>query len=117
MPYSCKLMGGKLVMINLQKTPADEACDLIIHERIDKIFEILMRKLEVPIPDFRRSYRLKVSNSQDRVQMNFTGVDANGACYTLFKALKVTGLSPAPETFPSKGKQVQPFSHLISAQK
>ena len=103
-------------MINLQKTPADEACDLVINERIDKVFAKVMEKLEIPIPDFRRSYRLKVSFSQDRKNMMFTGVDANGSCYTLFKALKVTGLSPSAETFPNKGKAIQPFSHGITKQ-
>ena len=114
MPYSCKLMGGKMVMINLQKTPADDDCDLVIHERIDKVFEKVMEKLEIPIPDFRRSYRLKVSYSQDRKNMMFTGVDTNGACYTLFKDLKVTGLSNSSENFPSKSKVIQPFSHSIT---
>ena len=52
-------------MINLQKTQVDEAASLVIHERMDKIINMLMQKLEIPIPDFRRSYRMKVFLSDD----------------------------------------------------
>ena len=68
---------------------------LVIHERMDKVMKLLMQKLEFPIPDFRRSYRMKVFLSGDKKQVKFTGIDANGACYTLFKSIRVTGLTPA----------------------
>ena len=117
MPLGTKLNGGRFVMINLQKTQIDMAADLVIHERVDKVIELLMAKLEMPIPDFRRSMRLKVSLSQDKRQVLFTGVDSNGACYTLFKSLRVTGLTPAAATFPARGQQVQPFTQAISNQR
>ena len=117
MPLGTKLTGGKFVMINLQKTQMDAAADLVIHERVDRVIELLMEKLEIPIPDFRRSYRLKVSLSQDKRQVLFTGVDSNGACYTLFKSLRVTGLTPAAASFPARGQAVQPFTQAISNQR
>ena len=102
-------------MINLQKTQVDEAASLVIHEKMDKVINLLMQKLEIPIPEFRRSYRMKVFLSDDKKQVKYTGVDANGACYTLFKNIKVTGVSNAVQTFPQRG-QVQPYSQNIQKQ-
>ena len=69
MPLGCLMNGGKFVMINLQKTQVDESAALIIHDKVDKVIQLLMKKLEIPIPDFRRSYRLKVFLSQDQNQV------------------------------------------------
>ena len=102
MPLGCKPNGGRLVVINLQKTPVDSDCDLIIHERVDKVVKLLMKKLELPIPDFRRSYRLKVSLDPAGKKAFLTGVDANGACYTLFKQLRVTGLQQSYADYPAR---------------
>ena len=95
MPLTCIPGGGRFVMINLQKTQVDRSAHLVIHERVDKVIKLLMKKLEIPIPEWRRSYRMKVFLSDDKKQVKFTGVDNNGACYTLFKSIKVTGISPA----------------------
>ena len=115
MPLGCIANGGRFVMINLQKTQVDAAAHLVIHERVDKVIRLLMQKLEIPIPEWRRSYRMKVFLSQDKKQVKFTGVDANGACYTLFKNIKVSGVSPAAAQFPQRG-QVQPYAHNIMKQ-
>jgi len=102
------------VLINLQKTEMDQSASLIIHERVDKVVELLMQKLEIPIPDFRRSYRLRISlNKKDKKKVLLTGVDSNGACYTLFRSLKVTGLGPAVAVFPCRGQNIQPFSQQV----
>lgn len=93
-------------MINLQKTQIDIAASLVIHEKVDKVVKLLMQKLEMPIPDFRRSYRLKVSLSQDQKQVLYTGVDVNGACYTIFKSLKVVGVAAGAASFPQRGQMV-----------
>ena len=105
MPLMTKMAGGKVVCINLQKTPIDEHCDLVIHERMDKVVELLMQKLEIPIPEFRRSYRLKLSLQNNDQKMLLTGVDANGDCYTLFKSLKITGLGASQVSLPKTRTQ------------
>ena len=92
-------------MINLQKTPVDNICDLIIHEKIDKVMKLLMEKLQMPIPEYRRSYRLKVSLSDNERTVNLTGVDANGDCYTLFKSLNITGLGGPVVRLPRSNTQ------------
>ena len=111
MPLSMLASGGKFVMINLQKTQVDDKASLIIHERVDIVIELVMQKLEIPIPEFRRSYRLKVSlDPKDSKKVLFTGVDSNGACYTLFKSLKVSGLGNAVAQFPTPRHNIQPFA-------
>lgn len=68
----------------------------------------------MPIPEFKRSYRLKVSLSGDKKTMNLTGVDMNGSCYTLFKSLTVKGLGPAEVTYPQRAAQKQPYSSQVT---
>jgi hypothetical protein len=81
--------------------------------RVDKVVELLMQKLEIPIPDFRRSYRLRISLNKKDKKVLLTGVDSNGACYTLFRSLKVTGLGPSVAVFPCRGQNIQPFSQQV----
>ena len=38
---------GNLVIVNLQKTPLDLYASLIIHAKIDEMFEVLMKKLNL----------------------------------------------------------------------
>lgn len=52
-PVTTKLMGGKLIMCNLQKTPKDEIADLVIHAKCDDVMNLLMSKLKLPIPPFK----------------------------------------------------------------
>ena len=44
-----------------------------------------MEKLQFPIPEFRRSYRLRANLSQNDQNVQLKGVDNNGANYTIFK--------------------------------
>lgn len=44
--------GGKLVIINLQKTPYDKFCALRIWARTDVVFEKLMRELALDVPEY-----------------------------------------------------------------
>ena len=103
-------------MMNLQATPIDQICDLIIHEKIDKVMEMVMRKLEIPIPEFRRSLRLKLSLENNNQKMLLTGIDTNGDCYVLFKMLKVTGLGPSAVTLPRRAADKQPYEQAVTAQ-
>ena len=58
LPLLTKANGGKFVMCNLQKVQCAAFADLVIYERCDVIMKKVMEKLEIPIPEFRRSYRL-----------------------------------------------------------
>ena len=90
LPLNLYQRGQKFVVINLQKTPVNDYAALVIHERVDKVMQLLMEKLEMPIPEFRRSYRLNLT--LDDKSLHATGVDSNGACYTIFKSLTFKGL-------------------------
>jgi len=44
--------GGKVVIVNLQATPMDDAAELVIHCLLEDFFERLMDRLFIPIPKF-----------------------------------------------------------------
>jgi len=43
---------GKLIIINLQKTPYDKQAHLVIREKTDKVMELLMKRLGLDIPQY-----------------------------------------------------------------
>lgn len=49
------LTGGKLVIINLQKTPKDKKASLVIHARCDAVMQAVMSKLGLSIPVYTRT--------------------------------------------------------------
>jgi len=44
--------GGKMVIVNLQKTPFDDSASLLIREKTDKVIEMLFKELEMNIPTY-----------------------------------------------------------------
>ena len=55
----------------------------------------------MPIPEFKRSYRLRVSlTDESNSNLQLTGIDSNGDCYVLFKSMKISGLNAAPVVYP-----------------
>jgi len=44
---------GKIVIVNLQKTPLDNLAYMNIHCKIDDFFTILMEKMQLDIPEFK----------------------------------------------------------------
>lgn len=64
----------------------------------------------MPIPNFCRTYRLKVTHKAEMPQtanapkvprmLLINGVDFRGASFTIFKKLTVTGLSEEPLELP-----------------
>ena len=78
--------GGKLVIVNLQKTPLDKNADLVIHGRIQNVMSILMEKLNMKIPEFRINRYMQVSLNNNKLIVD--GVDSNGDPYTIFNAKK-----------------------------
>jgi len=81
---------------------------MVIHERVDKVIAMLMEKLEMPIPEFRRSYRLRLiydgrfhdAEAEHKPKLTIDGVDILGQTYKVFKKLTITGLSEEPVSFP-----------------
>ena len=46
--------GGKLVIVNLQKTPKDKKASLVLHTRVDDLMREVMQRCQIPIPVYRR---------------------------------------------------------------
>jgi mono-ADP-ribosyltransferase sirtuin 6 len=59
-PATTAKQGGKLVIVNLQKTPLDDLATLRIFAKTDTVMEMLMARLSIPIPDFRLQRRVLV---------------------------------------------------------
>ena len=49
-PKDMTMLGGKMVICNLQKTVLDSYATLCIHAKCDDMIELLMKKLNMAIP-------------------------------------------------------------------
>lgn len=52
-PHHMCWNGGKLVLVNLQKTSIDHTAEFVIYGRIQTVMSMLMDKLNMPIPVFK----------------------------------------------------------------
>ncbi|XP_020264390.1 NAD-dependent protein deacetylase SRT1 [Asparagus officinalis] len=55
--------GGKIVIVNLQKTPKDKKASLVIHGRVDKVIAGVMHFLNLRIPPYIRVDFVQISFS------------------------------------------------------
>lgn len=62
--------GGKLVVVNLQKTSMDNLAEFVIYARIQTVLTMLMDKLQIPIPAFKvaRSIHLVLQGNTIRAK-------------------------------------------------
>lgn len=51
-PLEIAKQGGKMIIVNLQKTPYDRKANLVIHEQTDKVMQMLFGHLGLEIPKF-----------------------------------------------------------------
>ena len=89
-PRDVKRHGGKLVIVNLQRTPYDQTADLVIHSFCDQVMIMLMSKLKLEIPQFTLKRRLKVTREpyQEKECIRFQGVESDGSPYSLFPKIE-----------------------------
>jgi len=114
MPKSTAMNGGNLVICNLQKTPLDNLATLCIYAKCDDIMELLMKKLDYQIPSWQLKRRLNVALAKDGKGVEVMGVDSNGAPFTLFQDIKVSGVGPTQSI--KKGKK-QPYTMALPDKK
>ena len=57
-------VGGRLVIVNLQKTPKDKQAALVLHARCDEVMAGIMRHLQRSIPAYVRTDALLVRHVQ-----------------------------------------------------
>ncbi|KAL7088095.1 hypothetical protein ACP275_13G108200 [Erythranthe tilingii] len=76
LPLKCLKTGGKIVIVNLQKTPKDKKASLVMHGRVDKVITGVMSSLNTRIPQFVRIDFLQVVLTQalslDKKYVNWT---------------------------------------------
>jgi len=76
--------GGKLVVVNIQKTPLDKKAALVIHAKIDTVVERVMKNLILDIPTWTYERRMTVQFT-DKNTVIFQGIDLDGKEYTFIK--------------------------------
>eukprot|EP01063_Lacrimia_lanifica_P040488 TRINITY_DN918_c0_g2_i1.p1 TRINITY_DN918_c0_g2~~TRINITY_DN918_c0_g2_i1.p1 ORF type:complete len:702 (+),score=195.46 TRINITY_DN918_c0_g2_i1:129-2234(+) len=74
MPQATKENGGRLVIVNLQKTPLDPLADMKVHAKCDDFLTTVLRELDLVVPAFALKRRLCVWRSGG--DLNVSSVDA-----------------------------------------
>lgn len=91
MPVQTIDNNGKVVIVNLQKTPLSDVAALCIYAKIDTVMERLMKNLLVEIPKWtvtrRIIFRRTVSNGNYVVTMS--GLDTDGSVYSIVRKSRV----------------------------
>ncbi|KAJ9182523.1 hypothetical protein P3X46_006509 [Hevea brasiliensis] len=76
LPLKCLRGGGKMVIVNLQKTPKDKNASLVIHGFVDKVIAGVMDFLSIRIPPYVRIDLFQIiitrSLSADKKFVNWT---------------------------------------------
>ena len=85
---------GKVVIINLQKTPVDDYVDLVIHAKIDDVMSKLMEKLQLEIPQWKltRYVKIKYEQTVKGDCLSVAGVDKQLEPYDFLKSVKINGV-------------------------
>ncbi|KAI8553018.1 hypothetical protein RHMOL_Rhmol06G0312600 [Rhododendron molle] len=64
LPLKCLRSGGKIVIVNLQKTPKDKKANMVIHGLVDKVIVGVIDQLNMRIPPFVRTDLLQIIFTQ-----------------------------------------------------
>jgi hypothetical protein len=83
-----------MIICNLQKTVLDKYATLCIHAKCDDMMELLMKKLNMAIPQFKLRRWLKVNLKdlgQGNEKVSVCGIDRNGGPFDLFKSIRMNG--------------------------
>lgn len=83
--------GGNLVIINLMKTPLDHGATLVIHGKCQVVFELLMKKLGLAIPEWniKRQAKIALTTKGDKEYLSIKGVDTNHEPYDFFTGVSI----------------------------
>lgn len=76
-PATTANKGGKLVIVNLQKTPLDDLATLRIFAKTDTVMDMLMSRLSIPIPAFRLQRRVLVCRNSSGKLWQAKAVDVH----------------------------------------
>ena len=84
-PKNLAKRGGKLVIVNLQKTPLDDHAKFVIHAFCDVVMEKLMQRLGLEIPEFRLRRYLKIERQKSCVRI--VGVERDDSPFYYIKRI------------------------------
>jgi NAD-dependent SIR2 family protein deacetylase len=96
-PEETATRGGKLVVVNLQKTPLDRKAAMVIHAFCDTVMNMLMANLGLEIPAFKLVRRIRIKKTREGVKnsksmkecLTLHGIDVDGKHFTLFPKIDV----------------------------
>ena len=97
MPLATAERGGRLVIVNLQKTPMDDAAALVIHAKTDDVSAGLAERLGLQPAAFRLTRRMCVRCRAVRpapgkpvaLQVSIEAVDADGLPFSCIQAARL----------------------------
>jgi mono-ADP-ribosyltransferase sirtuin 6 len=87
LPKCTKECGGKVIIVNLQRTPLDYIADVRIHRPVDQFMIAVMHALSTPIPSFELERRIVMWRDHSSIQVS--GVEADGMPASVIRSLKV----------------------------
>ncbi|TQD80325.1 hypothetical protein C1H46_034123 [Malus baccata] len=107
--------GGKIVIVNLQKTPKDKKANLVIHGLVDKVISGVMDFLNLQIPPFVRIDHVQIILTQplslDKKNVNWslrvTSVHGQKAPLPFIKSIEISFLDN--QGYKSAILQKEPF--------
>ena len=115
MPLAVAENGGNFVNVNLQKTPLDPYCSMVIHAKCDDVMKLLMQKLGYEVPVWQMKKRLEVSLIENGSKLKLTGVEYNGQPFHLFKKVNVS-IPNKKLSFPTQQQTKQPYKFTLPAE-
>jgi hypothetical protein len=90
----CAHSKGNLVIVNLQTTPLDHLAFMCIHAKIDDVMDMLMKELNIQIPQFTLKRWAECSVSKGKTgkeTVSVRGITETGGHYDIFKNISVNG--------------------------
>ena len=80
---------GTFCIVNLQKTNMDNLCDVRIFAKCDDVMRLLMKKLNLEIPEWKLKRYIKVSVDTKKNVISIFGVDSDGTPYDILSGIKL----------------------------
>jgi len=93
MPRKTVENGGKLAIVNLQKTHLDSLATVRVFAKTDDVMKLVMNKLGIEIPPFilqRQLFVEVVKMSEERKEVRIAGIDSDGVPVTFIQAVEIT---------------------------
>ena len=86
--------GGKVVIVNLQKTPMDNVAAMVVHSEIEPFMQLVMDELCIEIKKctLKRWFNVQIEESQNGLEtLKVNGISEDGSPYDMFKSVIIDG--------------------------